>query len=645
LDNSQDSGSNSAQASNIPDWLSGIDTPQASTSQPAQPDNVPDWLSESDALKASAPESAQEGNVPDWLSGIDTPQATTSQPAQPGNIPDWLSGLDTPQTSAPEPAQEGNVPGWLSGRDSPQTPVSEPVQEANLPDWLSGLDTPQDSTPEPVQTDNLPNWLNDAESKNQEPIQSIPSVDSLGSTAQEQDDAVAWLESLAAKHGAKPEEMVTDPSKRFDTPPEWVSQAQSIGEAQPSSALEGEKSNVENALNIGEQYFADFENISAAAPATDETSVWLRNLDEEEKHAQPSSASNDIPEWMSDSQQSQNSIGQVEFAEQESGTQKADLPNWLSGVEKDAAPQNTFTNQDLPENDLSDWLSGLDDEPGLPFDAVSTPDSILFASKLGEPPAKPQEPITTKPDLPGWLSNVDSQNAEPAEEWKNSVQEEPVIPSPKQTRILDDSQIENPPAWLSDIEKETSKVDDDDTPPWLHREKWEAEEAHTPMPTSPSDWHPEELPQPAVPMQNQESPVDEIRKPFAPQDFPPPQPTIFSQVIPAAQSSIQPEAPAKKKKPGTPARKPQPEAQSAVDALNQAKSELDRGDIPAALAHYGKLIKKGKHLEETISDLTESIYRYPVEVGIWQTLGDAYMRANRLREALEAYNKAEELIR
>ena len=44
-------------------------------------------------------------------------------------------------------------------------------------------------------------------------------------------------------------------------------------------------------------------------------------------------------------------------------------------------------------------------------------------------------------------------------------------------------------------------------------------------------------------------------------------------------------------------------------------------------------------------DLKESIYRYPVEVGIWQSLGDAYMRANRLKEALEAYNKAEELIR
>ena len=40
---------------------------------------------------------------------------------------------------------------------------------------------------------------------------------------------------------------------------------------------------MENALNIGEQFFAEFENASTAAPATDETSAWLRSLDEEEE--------------------------------------------------------------------------------------------------------------------------------------------------------------------------------------------------------------------------------------------------------------------------------------------------------------------------------------------------------------------------
>jgi tetratricopeptide (TPR) repeat protein len=157
------------------------------------------------------------------------------------------------------------------------------------------------------------------------------------------------------------------------------------------------------------------------------------------------------------------------------------------------------------------------------------------------------------------------------------------------------------------------------------------------MPTSPSDWHPIEPKQAAAkPAPKQAAPVE------APKSFVPPPPE------PAAQSAGQPTAEpelAKKKKLGLSSRKQQPEGSNVVAALTQAKNELDRGDIPAALAHYGKLIKKGKHLEETIRDLAESIYRYPVEVGIWQTLGDAYMRANRLKEALEAYNKAEELIR
>jgi cytochrome c-type biogenesis protein CcmH/NrfG len=50
-------------------------------------------------------------------------------------------------------------------------------------------------------------------------------------------------------------------------------------------------------------------------------------------------------------------------------------------------------------------------------------------------------------------------------------------------------------------------------------------------------------------------------------------------------------------------------------------------------------------LDEVIHDLREAIYRFPVDVSIWQTLGDAAMRANRLQDALDAYTKAEELLR
>jgi tetratricopeptide (TPR) repeat protein len=79
--------------------------------------------------------------------------------------------------------------------------------------------------------------------------------------------------------------------------------------------------------------------------------------------------------------------------------------------------------------------------------------------------------------------------------------------------------------------------------------------------------------------------------------------------------------------------------------LGLARNELSRSNIPGALQAYEKLIRKGRFLDEVIFDLREALYRYPVEVSIWQALGDAYMRANRLQDALDAYTKAEELLR
>ena len=79
--------------------------------------------------------------------------------------------------------------------------------------------------------------------------------------------------------------------------------------------------------------------------------------------------------------------------------------------------------------------------------------------------------------------------------------------------------------------------------------------------------------------------------------------------------------------------------------LALARDSMSHGKIPDALQAYGGLIHKGKLLEDVTFDLKEALYRFPVEVSIWQTLGDAYMRANRLQDALDAYTKAEELLR
>jgi cytochrome c-type biogenesis protein CcmH/NrfG len=63
------------------------------------------------------------------------------------------------------------------------------------------------------------------------------------------------------------------------------------------------------------------------------------------------------------------------------------------------------------------------------------------------------------------------------------------------------------------------------------------------------------------------------------------------------------------------------------------------------MACYDQIIHSNEHLEETIHNLREALYKYPVEIALWQTLGDAYVRSNQLQEAINAYTKAEELIR
>jgi len=44
-------------------------------------------------------------------------------------------------------------------------------------------------------------------------------------------------------------------------------------------------------------------------------------------------------------------------------------------------------------------------------------------------------------------------------------------------------------------------------------------------------------------------------------------------------------------------------------------------------------------------DVQEALYRFPVDVNLWVVLGDAHLRTDDLQDALDAYTKAEDLVR
>jgi len=224
-------------------------------------------------------------------------------------------------------------------------------------------------------------------------------------------------------------------------------------------------------------------------------------------------------------------------------------------------------------------------------------------------------------------------------EWK-STSEEPVAPSMDLAEEKPTTESEEIPAWLSSLEQEEARVatpaaSDEDLPAWLRGEDGAASEPLELEPTQAADWQPLEVKQPE-PI----SPVSEVISEAVAEEMPELEPSTMEGTEAATSE---------------PEREPYKEPAAPIEAgisgmpldpiLGQARDDLSSGNIQGALNTYGKLIRKTRLLDEVIYDLRDALYRFPIDVDIWQALGDAYMRANRLQDALDAYTKAEELLR
>lgn len=505
-------------------WSEAGDEAQEKEAEKAPP------LAESEVLPG-----AIEAELPEWIKSI-APSAEASPEEPPPEIPDWFKSL-----GAQEPPQPASPP----RRETPP-PAAEP-QETETPDWLRGLEAqlPQSAFPPPsTQAPPLapaPMEEQPETSSAGEAPPAASALGSLGTSAQEQDDALAWLESLAAKHGAKPEELVTDPKARPETPPEWVNRAREIGEVAPPPI----------------------------APE-DRTGMWLKELEAQEAGPPPSSLPTPFPE---------------EHLRELTGTE-APIPKPLPQQEGEGTPS-----EEVPE-----WLRALEPSPAPPSPAEEKPPWLDTL----ETPSVPPSPLPAEEEeAPSWLRATSAPPEEPS----------PATPPPSPASAA------SLPDWLRDLEHEEPAAPSPETvPPWLEAEA----EPQTTERARPADWRP--LTEPSLDLP----------------PAPPPQPARVERPAPPAEKKAPPAPPRSRAAPGT---------EAGETSLEAANAELGRGNVAAALQTYNRLIRKGKLLDEIIRQLREALYRYPVDVSLWQALGDAYMRANRLQEALDAYTKAEELLR
>jgi hypothetical protein len=91
-----------------------------------------------------------------------------------------------------------------------------------------------------------------------------------------------------------------------------------------------------------------------------------------------------------------------------------------------------------------------------------------------------------------------------------------------------------------------------------------------------------------------------------------------------------------------PAEEPEDEYEAL---LLQAKQAVEEDDLEQALEDYETLIEEKEKLPEVIDALSDVSYQHPMNVSVLKLLGDAYMRVNQLQKALDAYSRAEDLLR
>jgi tetratricopeptide (TPR) repeat protein len=698
-------------SADVPGWSSNFE--ESAQAPAAAPAETPDWLSDFDK-PAQAPAEAS-ADVPDWLSNFDKPAQAPAEAS--ADVPDWLSTFDKP-AQAPAQASDKNTElgdfasaaataDWLSSLDN-ETPAAQPARTPSLTDWLSSLDNEPPAAqpaPQPVP----------------EPIPAAPSAETgignLGTSASEQDDAMLWLESLAAKAGAKSEELITKPSERLEAPPAWVEQAKVAGEAQPpapvaAAPVPAPKPTLEPAPQPSPEPVASapsaesgIGNLGVSAGEQDAAMLWLESLaakagaKSEELITKPEERLEAPPEWVKQAQAAGEAQPPVPVAAAPEPAPQP-VPEPVPAAPSAESGIGNLGTSASEQDDAMLWLESLAAKAGAKSEELITKPSerleappawVEQAKAAGE--AQPPEPVAAPASDFGldnsWLRELEKEESQPEKpvevepaSWSGEIE---IVP-PSTGPLAASAPEADLPSWLRGLEGNepppaTASKSLEDIPDWLKGE--EPEVPSIPEPTRPADWMPEvkkTAPRPSVAETRKPAPA--VRKPESQPEpklelkpgpkpepvrkpEPKPEPVRKPEPKPEPVRRVEPKPePARRVEPKPEvARKPEikPETATPIDRsklrrtgmlpplvdpnLAFARDAMAHGKIPDALQAYGTLIRKGKLLEEITFDLKEALYRFPVEVSIWQALGDAYMRANRLQDALDAYTKAEELLR
>jgi len=665
-------------------------------SQAQSPDHTPLPIPESDSSSdVSATDDTLSTKFPDWLSKIgdqegqedsEEPIEESSNESEFETSASWLDQIDdslSAETTTDAPAEEDSeVLQWLEGMEEPVSAdedIEESPSEDPAPITPSSQEQSLEGIPdENIQGDNLPDWLSELESDDQGDISTLQNAikqsghplteeekEFLDRAEEEQEENADWLAKLDLVDDSLPAE--TDiPAIKVDIPEEKIPE-EPIDEPEGVSVTGG----ILDRLKDPDEESTEpevpqwLENLKKEEDPQETAILWLKQFveqgneanlqDEIKRYTDELDPGDMVPGWMEDLKNEEDpQTTAMLWLEKLSGEREQsqkpkprkegpDESGWLAELEKEATEQTQESSDESPKdfNDPDEgWLADLDLDEKL---KISADDDIPEWSQSEDA----EDTETQDGETPPWMKATSPLEGDfYTDELVGNIEKEVEIPEWLAGYAEGEKPEDSP-----EIEPET----DPDTPPAepasdQEEYAWVSKTDETKSMREPIDLNKAAISQLeailGISYQVAKGIVTYREKngPYKTLDDLLKVPDITDeQTI----EILKPEVIIREiKEVSKPKKKTAPVVQEAPEKrLEKARSLLADSNIKESLEHYEFLIKKKKSIQEVIEDLIQASYDHPLDVSLMKTLGDAYMRVNKLEEALEAYSKAEDLLR
>jgi tetratricopeptide (TPR) repeat protein len=652
LSTSLENGKEEAQVS-IPSWS----PEEASKSVEVPVEDTPSLEPAQDLDLESSPTSNVE-NTPEWLQDIKPTESTSSFPTS-DSLPEWLKEEPVSENKSSFPAS----PERLEGQESP-------------PEWLRESDdkkTNEDSQPSKIsaRVDEQLSTFFDSNTESQPPIDEIPSpppivpewLKEVANTSGLSDLDNEILPSWAKDTNASPESSVENIDHSSDEVEAHTLTDESVASSEPIASTISEenvaKEELAPSVSLDEDVQAEVIAELPIQPGDSSNSpieTWLENLNKEESKSEEKvqggtetspifeefSHAGEITEIKTDTETNSNQPDQPLSLESQSEMRPLSDETLVSKPFSEPIVQNDVNNEKIPSQPLESseeiGATVLEVKPEEPtIQELPVTEKIADIAPALQPidtPVSIEEPLLETPEMID--DSISAGSDLDLESWLNSLEEVsgPAV-TPEIISPTEEAQIQIPAA-----EGTQSPVLDSTPQPEVAsplNEQVNTSENLEPIIESIVETTPPESE--LIVNQSTAGWLEELNVDTSKEQI---SPEVISETIPLENDDTQIGRKAKSDQVINDKTEP---SITFEDILNHANEAMGQGNIQDALKKYSILIKSGEKIEETIRDLRSAVYKHPSDVAIWQTLGDGYARNNRLQEALDAYTKAEELLK